>query len=60
MDISYNVVNAMGQEVLAQEVGELYEGTTRLGLDVSEFAPGMYILNINAKGYTLSKKIIVD
>lgn len=56
---SIRVTSALGQVVLTQAHGMMEAGSRTVGLDLSEIAPGMYIVTVESGGEIRSRALVV-
>ena len=52
------VVNGLGQIVYVNNMGEV-NGTQKVQINTTDFEAGMYLININVDGNTITKRISV-
>ena len=58
-EVSYRIVNNMGQVVLTAEPESLSAGNHLERIDISSLAAGLYMLNLNIDGKIVTKKISI-
>ena len=59
-EYSVEVMNMLGQVVLAQELGNLAQGPTSFEMNVSDFQSGVYFYTVKSGALSQTKKMIVD
>ena len=59
-NVSFNVVNMLGQVVYTRSMGQLSTGTYNTTLNSANFGSGMYYINFNIDGENMVKKISVN
>jgi hypothetical protein len=58
-DVIIDIVDLSGKVIMTQSYDQM-EGTHFVDLDVSGFATGMYVVNVQAGEYVVSKSLIVE
>ncbi len=58
--VSMQVVNALGQTVLSNSLGQLDRGEQTFALNTSSLKPGLYFLNVYVGDHLITKKISVN
>ena len=58
--VSLTMVNALGQVVYTEELGNLAAGQHLQSISVESFSDGLYFLNINTGNALVSKKITIN
>jgi hypothetical protein len=59
-EVSVNVMNAVGQNVMDVMNSDLNAGTHSVKIDVSKLSAGVYFYTVNAGGFRVTKKMIVE
>jgi hypothetical protein len=58
--VAVKVYNMLGQEIVSRNYGMTPTGNNILQLDMNSVPPGMYLCNITAGAYTLTKNIVIQ
>ncbi len=59
-NVSYSILNNLGQTVINAELGNLNAGSQNQSINVSNLAKGIYVIQININGSLISKKLTVN
>jgi hypothetical protein len=59
-NVSMQVVNALGQTVLTNSLGQLDSGEQTFALNTSSLKPGLYFLNVYVGEHLITKKISIN
>lgn len=59
-NVNMQVVNALGQTVLSNSLGQLDSGEQTVDLNTSSLKPGLYFLNVYAGEQLITKKISIN
>lgn len=57
--VSYSIINATGQVVLTQNLGEISAGSHLLNVDLTNLSAGIYNVNLLIDGRLESHKLII-
>ena len=58
-NVTYQIVNSLGQVVLDNNLGDLNNGQHTQSVDVSDLAAGFYYVQLNIDGNIISKKLTI-
>ncbi|MEI6487637.1 MAG: T9SS type A sorting domain-containing protein [Bacteroidota bacterium] len=59
-DVTISLMNALGQVVKTDNLGKLASGLANYTINTSTFNNGLYFLNINVGGTTITKKVTIS
>jgi hypothetical protein len=58
--VSVKLYNMLGQEIVSHNYGMTPTGSNVLQLEVGTVPPGMYMCNVTAGAYSLTKNIVIQ
>ena len=58
-NVTYTIINNMGQVVTEKELGTLAAGNHKENIDVSNLAAGIYMITLNIDGQIITKKVSI-
>jgi len=59
-NVTYSVLNNLGQEVINADLGTLNAGSQNQKVNISELAQGIYVIQININNSIITKKLTVN